>query len=64
MYDLVTVEEAAEMTRLSPATVRWLISVGRFAPSAKLGRRRMLRRVDLEAWISAQFEAEAKKASA
>lgn len=53
--DLINVEEAAEMTRLSPATVRWLIADGRFAPSAKVGRRRMFRRADLEAWIAGKF---------
>ena len=62
MSDLVTIDEAAEITRLSPATVRYLVSVGRFAPSAKLGRRRMFRRDQLTAWIDDQFEAEAKKA--
>jgi excisionase family DNA binding protein len=58
MSDLMTVEEAAEMTRLSPATVRWLISQNRFAPSAKIGRRRMFRRTELTAWIDAQFAKE------
>lgn len=58
MNDLVTVPEAAEMTRLSPATVRWLISQGRFAPSGKIGRRRMFRRAELQAWIDAQFAKE------
>lgn len=64
MTDLVNVEEAAEMTRLSPATVRWLISQDRFAPSAKIGRRRMFRRQAVLDWVQAQFDAEVAKVSA
>ncbi|MFH6687307.1 helix-turn-helix domain-containing protein [Cellulosimicrobium funkei] len=62
--DLVTVEEAATMTRLSPSTVRYLIHKGTFAPSGKFGRRRMFRRSELRAWIDQQFENEKQKASA
>ena len=62
--ELVNVEEAAEMTRLSPATVRWLIHQERFAPSAKIGRRRMFRRQAVLDWVQAQFDAEAAKVSA
>ncbi|MCV7169075.1 helix-turn-helix domain-containing protein [Mycobacterium manitobense] len=50
--DLLTVNEVAEMTRLTPATLRWWRSVGHSGPkSFKLGRRVLYRRADVEKWM-------------
>lgn len=50
--DLLTVNEVAEMTRLTPATLRWWRSVGHSGPkSFKLGRRVLYRRSDVEKWM-------------
>lgn len=53
--DLLTVEEVAEMTRRTPASVRWLIYSDQLK-SGKVGGRRLVRRADLEAFIDAGFE--------
>ncbi|OBG76438.1 MULTISPECIES: AlpA family transcriptional regulator [unclassified Mycobacterium] len=50
--ELLTVNEVAEMTRLTPATLRWWRSVGHGGPkSIKLGRRVLYRRTDVEKWM-------------
>ena len=49
--NLVSVEEAAEILRLKPSTVRaWVLH--RRIPYVKLGRRVLFRRADLEALIA------------
>lgn len=59
MNELLTVDEAAAMLRTSPATLRYWRQVGTTGPkSAKVGRRVMYRRSDVEAWLKAQFEKE------
>jgi predicted DNA-binding transcriptional regulator AlpA len=56
--DLVTLAEAAEMLRTSPATLRYWRHVGTGPRSAKIGRRVVYRRVELAAWLDAQFDRE------
>lgn len=47
---LLTIAEAAETARTSPSTVRHWLAVGRLA-SVKPGRRRLIRRADLAAFL-------------
>ncbi|MGD7707743.1 helix-turn-helix transcriptional regulator [Microlunatus sp. Y2014] len=56
---LLTIEEAAERTRLSVNTLRFLRREGRGPKSGKLGRRIFFRQADLDAWIDAAFDTEA-----
>lgn len=53
--ELLTVEEVAEVTRRTPASVRWLIHTNQIK-SGKIAGRRLVKRVDLEAFIDAGFE--------
>jgi predicted DNA-binding transcriptional regulator AlpA len=61
MSDLLTLTEAAEITRVPAATLRYWRSCGDIGPkSFKLGPRRvMYRRADVEAWIEEQYTAAA-----
>lgn len=52
---LLTIEEAAEQTRLSINTLRWMRRQGTGPKSGKLGKRIFFRQSDLDAWIDAQF---------
>ncbi|UTT52312.1 helix-turn-helix domain-containing protein [Microbacterium maritypicum] len=52
--ELMTVEEVAEETRRTVASVRWLLHTKQLK-SGKVGGRRLIRRSDLEAWIEAGF---------
>ncbi|EHB53666.1 regulatory protein MerR [Mycolicibacterium rhodesiae JS60] len=38
-------------------TVRYWERLGKLPPSAKLGRRRVWKRADIEAWLESQFAA-------
>ncbi|AKV86383.1 hypothetical protein AKG07_08800 [Microbacterium sp. CGR1] len=53
--ELLTVDEVAERTRRTPASVRWLIHTNQIK-SGKIAGRRLVRRADLEAFINAGFE--------
>lgn len=53
--DLMTVDEVADETRRTVASVRWLIH-SKQLKSGKVGGRRLVRREDLEAFINAGFE--------
>ena len=56
MGRLLTLAEVAEMTRVSPDTLRYWRHIGTAGPrSAKLGRRVVYREEDVLAWIDAQF---------
>lgn len=48
---LVNIEEAANLLRLRPSTIRKWLHEGRL-PKIKLGRRTLLRRGDLEEFIT------------
>jgi excisionase family DNA binding protein len=57
MTELLTLEEVAKLTRVPVSTLRWYRATGNGGPkSAKLGRRVMYRRADVDAWIDAAFE--------
>lgn len=53
---LLNVNEAAAFLRVSPETVKYLRSQGRFAPAIKIGRRVMWLHSDLVAWRNRQRE--------
>lgn len=54
--DLLTTAEVAELLRTSTETLRYWRHNGNGPKSAKLGRRVMYRRADLEAWVEAQYD--------
>ncbi len=47
---LLSIDEAAKLLRCSPATLRWWIHQRKIA-SYKLGRRRLLKAGDLQAFV-------------
>lgn len=53
--DLLLIEEVAEETRASMSTVRFWIAEGKLA-SVKPGRRRLVRRKDLDAFLSERVD--------
>lgn len=53
--DLLFIDEVAEILRLTPASLRGLMHEGRAPASAKVGRRRVFRRSEVNAWLDAQF---------
>ena len=57
LMDLLTTDEAAEFLHLSLATLRHYIATSQAPRSAKIGRRRMFRKSDCEAWGQAKFDA-------
>lgn len=54
----MTIEEVAAHINRTVRTVRYWIATGtELGPlSAKIGRRRMFRRADVEQWLAKQFE--------
>lgn len=56
--DLLTAADVARRLNASIHTVRYWNASGTGPPSAKIGRRRLYRSADVEAWIEAQFAAE------
>jgi hypothetical protein len=57
--DLLTAEEVAEMVRAPVGSLRWWRYSGTGPPSAKLGKKIVYRRGDVERWISAKFDEQA-----
>lgn len=55
--DLLTTEEAAAFLHVPLATLRFWVQINEAPPSAKIGRRRMFRRADLERFVNAKFDA-------
>lgn len=53
--DLLTTEEAAIWLHVPISTLRHWISTSQAPQSARIGRRRMFRRSDLEAFVNAKF---------
>jgi predicted DNA-binding transcriptional regulator AlpA len=53
---LLNVNEVAAFLRVSPETVKYLRSQGRFAPAIKIGRRVMWLHSDVVAWRDQQRE--------
>ncbi len=60
MTELLTIEEVSEATRLPINTLYHYRATGQGPKSAKLGRRVMYRRVDVETWITQAFDETAK----
>lgn len=54
--DLLTTTEAAEFLHVPVATLRHWQATGKAPRSARMGKRRMWRREDLEAWTASKFE--------
>ncbi|WP_200942343.1 MULTISPECIES: helix-turn-helix domain-containing protein [unclassified Leifsonia] len=52
----MTVGDLAEQLNASPSTIRFWVTQGRGPKSLKVGRRRMFRPEDVEAWIERQIE--------
>jgi excisionase family DNA binding protein len=59
MGKLLTVEEAAAMINRPVATLRYWVLQDTAPKSFKVGRRRMFRESDVEAWIDEKAEASA-----
>ncbi|WP_242864279.1 helix-turn-helix domain-containing protein [Microbacterium testaceum] len=55
--DLLTTEEAAKVLRMTLEGLRWAIYAGTAPRSAKIGRRRLFRRADIDAFIEGRFDA-------
>jgi len=55
--DLMTTEEAAAFLHVPLATLRHWVMQSSAPPSARIGKRRMFRKSDLEAFINAKFDA-------
>jgi predicted DNA-binding transcriptional regulator AlpA len=53
--DLLTLDQFAEMVNTSVNTVRYWRQIDYGPKSARIGRRVMYRRVEVEAWIGEQF---------
>jgi excisionase family DNA binding protein len=60
--DLLTTEEAAEFLHVPLPSLRHWLATSQAPPSARIGKRRMFRRSDLEAFVEAKFAAAAKQA--
>lgn len=59
MSKLLTFEETVDLLNTSESTLRFWVSRGTAPDSFKLGRRRMFRLEDVEAWIQKHAEATA-----
>lgn len=53
--DLLTTEEAAAFLHIPLATLRHWLAQGSAPKSARLGKRRMFRRTDLEDFVNKKF---------
>jgi hypothetical protein len=54
-HEYVTAGEAAEIVRRPESTLAYWRHRGEGPPYAKVGRRVLYRRLDVEAWLSGQF---------
>lgn len=54
-FDLMTMDEVAEVTRIGVNTLRWYRHNGTGPKGAKIGGRVMYRRTDVEAWVEDAF---------
>ena len=61
--DLLTTEEAAAFLHVPLATLRHWLQTSQAPPSARIGKRRMFRKTDLEAFVNAKFDAAANGAA-
>lgn len=56
MSELLRIQEVSELTGIPINTLRFWRANSTGPKAAKLGRRLVYRRTDVEAWIDAQFE--------
>jgi excisionase family DNA binding protein len=56
--EYLTTDEVATWVRSPAETVRYWHAVGRGPRSVKVGRRRLYRRADVEAWLDAQYDSQ------
>lgn len=56
MSELMTLEQFAAVMNVSVNTVRYWRSIGYGPKSARIGRRVVYRRVDVDAWVDAHFD--------
>ncbi|KMM46521.1 hypothetical protein CWIS_04905 [Cellulomonas sp. A375-1] len=54
--DMLTIEEASASYRIPVRTLHYWVQRGEGPKSFKLGRRRMYKREDIEAWIQEAYE--------
>jgi predicted DNA-binding transcriptional regulator AlpA len=54
--DLMTFSEVVERARQPEATMRWLIHKGDGPRHAKIGRRLVFKRSDVDTWIEEAFQ--------
>jgi excisionase family DNA binding protein len=55
--DLLTTQEAAEFLHIPLPTLRHWLATGMAPPSAKIGRRRMFLKRQLEEFVQSKFDA-------
>ena len=55
-FQLMTIEEAAELLRTPVSTLRYWRHMNKGPRAARIGGRIMYRQPDVEAWLEAQFD--------
>ncbi len=58
--EYLTTQEVAELVRAPAETVRYWSHAGRGPRSVKIGRRRLYRRADVQAWLDEQYASQAE----
>jgi DNA-binding transcriptional MerR regulator len=53
---LMSIDDVSEEWGFPIATIRYWVATGRGPKSAKIGRRRLFRRENVEAWIDSAFD--------
>jgi DNA-binding transcriptional MerR regulator len=61
MSQILGIEQLAEELNTSINTVRYWRTIGYGPRSARIGRRVVYRRADVDAWVDAQFEEAANR---
>lgn len=60
---LLTLAETAAALNAPEQTLRYWVKIGEGPPSFKLGRRRMFREEDIEAWLNQKIDTQRKDQS-
>ena len=60
---LWTIDDVAEYLGLSRRTVEYMVYAQTGPKSARIGKRRMFRRADVEAWLDEKFASAAKESA-
>jgi excisionase family DNA binding protein len=58
MVRLLTLAEAAERINTPEATLRYWVHLDKGPRSARIGRRRMFREADVDAWVAEHFDSD------